>query len=75
MEKNLWPVASFFVLLLCAFGRRDNVRRYELNGYAQGTTYSIVYYAADSLISQRQTDRPTEKSKREEEPSTVKYRQ
>jgi thiamine biosynthesis lipoprotein len=56
MKKNLWPVAGFIVLLLCAFGRRDNVRRYELNGYAQGTTYSIVYYAADSLVSQRQTD-------------------
>ncbi|SDD34943.1 thiamine biosynthesis lipoprotein [Mucilaginibacter pineti] len=56
MKKNLWPVACFFVLLLCAFGRQERFQRFELNGYAQGTTYSIVYYAADSFISQRQTD-------------------
>ncbi|MFA6083255.1 FAD:protein FMN transferase [Mucilaginibacter sp.] len=55
MKKNLLP-ASFLLLFLCAFGRQQHLRRFELNGYAQGTTYTIVYYGADSLISLKQTD-------------------
>jgi FAD:protein FMN transferase len=30
--------------------------KFEINGNAQGTTYHIVYYAPDSVITQKQTD-------------------
>jgi thiamine biosynthesis lipoprotein len=56
MKIKLLLAISFLSLFLCAFGRRQQLKRFELNGYAQGTTYSIVYYASDSLISQKQTD-------------------
>ncbi|SEP43036.1 FAD:protein FMN transferase [Mucilaginibacter sp. OK283] len=56
MKKNLLPGTVFLVLLFCAFGRQAPLRRFELKGYAQGTTYSIVYYATDSLVSLNQTD-------------------
>jgi thiamine biosynthesis lipoprotein len=56
MKKNLLPGTVFLVLLLCAFGQQQLLRRFELKGYAQGTTYSIVYYAPDSLVSLSQTD-------------------
>ncbi|WP_342645408.1 FAD:protein FMN transferase [Mucilaginibacter sp. CSA2-8R] len=41
---------------LLAFNSNNQPKRYELSGYAQGTTYQIVYYAPDSLVSLRQTD-------------------
>lgn len=50
------PGAMLIVLLLCAFVSFKQDRRIELTGYAQGTTYSIVYYAADSVVTQGQTD-------------------
>ncbi|WP_183558618.1 FAD:protein FMN transferase [Mucilaginibacter sp. SP1R1] len=56
MKKNLLPGTVLLVLLFCAFGRQEHFSRFELSGYAQGTTYSIVYYAPDSLVSQQQTD-------------------
>lgn len=56
MKYNLWLGAGFLVVLLCAFGRQEHFHRFELSGYAQGTTYSIVYYASDSLVTQQQTD-------------------
>lgn len=56
MKKILLGVVGFLLLLLCAFGRQQHFRRFELNGYAQGTTYSIIYYAPDSLVSLGQTD-------------------
>jgi thiamine biosynthesis lipoprotein len=31
-------------------------RRIEIDGYAQGTTYHITYYAADSLVTRRPID-------------------
>lgn len=30
--------------------------RTEINGYAQGTTYHLIYYAPDSIVTQRQAD-------------------
>lgn len=55
MKRRLLPVIGL-LLLLCAFSRRQHFRRIELSGYAQGTTYSIVYYASDSLVTLAQTD-------------------
>jgi thiamine biosynthesis lipoprotein len=51
----LLPVIGL-LLLLCAFSRRQHFRRFELSGHAQGTTFSIVYYASDSLVTLAQTD-------------------
>ncbi|WP_158829235.1 FAD:protein FMN transferase [Mucilaginibacter lacusdianchii] len=56
MKKRLLPAICVALILLYAFTRRQPLQRFHLNGYAQGTTYSIVYYAADSLISLKQTD-------------------
>jgi FAD:protein FMN transferase len=33
-----------------------SLRSFEFNGYAQGTTYHIIYYAADSAVTQQQFD-------------------
>lgn len=30
--------------------------RFDITGYAQGTTYNITYYASDSLLTRRQAD-------------------
>ena len=35
---------------------RVEARRIEINGYAQGTTYQIIYYAPDSIVTRGQTD-------------------
>lgn len=32
------------------------LKRFEINGYSQGTTYKVTYYAADSIVTQNQTD-------------------
>jgi thiamine biosynthesis lipoprotein len=32
------------------------IKRIEIHGYAQGTTYQIIYYAPDSSVNQAQTD-------------------
>ena len=32
------------------------LRKFQIEGYSQGTTYHVVYYAADSLVTQKQTD-------------------
>jgi thiamine biosynthesis lipoprotein len=56
VKRKLLPVIGLSLLLLCAFSRQQHLRRFELSGYAQGTTYSIVYYATDSLVTLAQTD-------------------
>lgn len=35
---------------------RADLRKFIINGYSQGTTYQVTYYAADSIVSQKQTD-------------------
>lgn len=54
-NKLLFPI-GVVVLILCASARQSPLQRFELKGFAQGTTYSIIYYAADSIISTAQTD-------------------
>lgn len=55
MNKLFWLALLIFAGIFTSF-RRQQLQRFELSGYAQGTTYSIIYYAADSLVSTRQTD-------------------
>lgn len=33
-----------------------SLKKFEIQGYAQGTTYHIIYYAADSIVTQKNTD-------------------
>ncbi len=48
-----WILPIFF--LLTGF-INNTFRGYYLSGYAQGTTYNITYYAADSLVSAFEID-------------------
>ncbi len=43
-------------VVLFAFSNGNQLKRYELSGFAQGTTYQVIYYAPDSLVSLKQTD-------------------
>ena len=42
--------------LVLSFGNKPVPKAFRLQGYAQGTSYHIVYYSADSVISQRSVD-------------------
>lgn len=60
---NIYNVLKSVILLViavCASGIRANpnppVEEFNLQGFAQGTTYSIRYYAADSLVRRYQVD-------------------
>ncbi|PWT97360.1 MAG: FAD:protein FMN transferase [Bacteroidetes bacterium] len=35
---------------------RSEIHRYQLSGFAQGTSWSLIYYASDSSIHQREVD-------------------
>lgn len=51
MRKWL-PSAIIVLLLLSAFrGQNNDYREFLIDGYAQGTTYHIAYYASDSLVT------------------------
>lgn len=47
------------LLILCSFTevyRRDDYKAYHLSGYAQGTTYSIIYYSRNESVKNIQID-------------------
>ena len=50
----LFPFFIFFIQAASSPG--DDMKKIQINGTAQGTTYHITYYAADSLVSKRQID-------------------
>ncbi len=53
----LRPLAYIFVaFLVFSFKPTQNWHRYQINGHAQGTTYSITYFSNDSLVQQHQLD-------------------
>jgi thiamine biosynthesis lipoprotein len=43
-------------LLIIFFFRKDDRQLYAIHGYAQGTDYSIRYYAKDSVVTQKAID-------------------
>ncbi|WP_295768912.1 FAD:protein FMN transferase [uncultured Mucilaginibacter sp.] len=46
-----------FVAGLCfGFTYKPALNEFEIHGYAQGTTYNIIYYAADTRVNKYQTD-------------------
>jgi thiamine biosynthesis lipoprotein len=62
-RKLLRRMLIFFLFLLALTGINstaikpcDNLKRFIISGYSQGTTYQVTYYAADSIITQKQTD-------------------
>nr|WP_067060709.1 FAD:protein FMN transferase [Mucilaginibacter sp. L294] len=54
-NKLLFPI-GVFIIILCASSRQRPLQRFELKGFAQGTTYSIIYYATDSVVNTTQTE-------------------
>lgn len=50
----------FYLLLIVAFSRptraQSHWQKIDIRGFAQGTTYSITYYAQDTLFSDLQAD-------------------
>ena len=53
----LRPLAYiFFLLVLFSFKETQTWHRYQIDGRAQGTTYSVTYFASDSLVLQNQLD-------------------
>lgn len=51
--------AGCFLFIL--FVSEKDFRKMQVNGYAQGTTYHITYYANDSIVTKRQIDSILEK--------------
>lgn len=48
---------SFFLILFSSANYHSvQVKKYQINGTAQGTTYHLAWYAADSLVTKRQID-------------------
>jgi len=53
MRLSFYSLCLFFLFYLPADTKWRSIK---LNGFAQGTTYSITYYATDSLVSKSQVD-------------------
>ncbi|WP_256012214.1 FAD:protein FMN transferase [Desertivirga xinjiangensis] len=47
---------SIIIIALLSFNKKAEISRWRITGYAQGTTYSITYYAEDSLVSRSEVD-------------------
>ncbi|HMR93367.1 MAG TPA: FAD:protein FMN transferase [Chitinophagaceae bacterium] len=49
-------LTALFALLTIAFAPAPALKKIELSGKAQGTTYHITYYAADSVVKKQEVD-------------------
>jgi len=48
---------AFFIAICCiAAGRRPTVRKFLITGEGQGTTYQVIYYSLDSVVTKKQID-------------------
>ncbi|WP_255563254.1 FAD:protein FMN transferase [Mucilaginibacter sp. 21P] len=54
--QSSWIVGLLLLFIASTSMHPGDLKRFEINGYAQGTTYKVTYYAADSLVTQSQTD-------------------
>jgi thiamine biosynthesis lipoprotein len=45
-----------FILFIQASNSPDYIKKIQINGTAQGTTYHITYYASDSIVTKNQID-------------------
>ena len=61
MFQGLKPVGCFLcflmIVLCCSFFKKTSeLKAFHVNGFAQGTTYHITYFAADSILTRFQAD-------------------
>ncbi len=56
--KAVWAGCLLCVVLVSfnEFDKLNSVRSFHLNGHAQGTTWSAIYYAEDSLVRRHEID-------------------
>jgi len=57
--KYLKCTGLLFLLIACASVKNNKqaaTARIQITGTAQGTTYSIIYYASDSIVRKKQAD-------------------
>src|SRR3546814_12849651 len=51
---------NVFTVIACWFVSTSaddpELKRYQLDGYAQGTTYAVTYYASDQVVSKKSID-------------------
>lgn len=52
----LKSASVFTILLLLFFSTKNTQQQYTINGYAQGTSYTVKYYATDSLVTKKAVD-------------------
>ena len=53
---KLFPIFTLAIICLTACTRKTSVREYRVNGFAQGTTYSLLYYSGSDTVSRAQID-------------------
>lgn len=49
-------IALSILLLISFFFRKDNQRQFTIHGYAQGTDYTVKYFARDSIVTKGAVD-------------------
>jgi FAD:protein FMN transferase len=56
--RNHWPLILLLILVtqLCLTMPGQKLKRYDINGYAQGTTYHLIYYAARDVVTRSQVE-------------------
>ena len=47
---------AIFSFVSFSFTALPGIKKIQIDGFAQGTTYHIIYYATDSIISRNQVD-------------------
>ena len=56
----MFSINKVFILLLLSqiflLFKKDDLRQYAIHGYAQGTDYSIKYFAKDSIVTKKNID-------------------
>jgi len=49
-------LVSICLAVIASVPARPPLKKYHIEGYSEGTTYQVTYFAPDSVIAQRQTD-------------------
>lgn len=56
MSNSLKFLSLLVVLPYFLIGKEESLREFKINGFAQGTTYSISYFAKDSVVTKTQVE-------------------
>lgn len=56
MQATLKYLGIVLSIICCLTTHHPPLREIKMNGYAQGTTYGVSYFAADSLVTKGQVD-------------------